>query len=114
MTGGYDYIKHEGGDEMTGTVTSILISGLSMAFAIFFGINTAVRSKKKDDRQEASEMTTVIVKLESISDNIKDIKADMMDIKDDLKHQGEQIIRIDESLKSAWKQINMLTERKEE
>lgn len=87
-----------------------IISVLSVGFAICSGIFSMKRNKTADDKKEATEMTTVIVKLENISKDTGEIKNDMKSVKDDVKHNTEQIIRLDESLKSAWKAINRLQE----
>lgn len=85
---------------------AVLISALSVAFAIYQGIVNLKRNKAVDDKKEASEMTTVIVKLEGISKDTSEIKNDIKSVKTDVKHNSESIIRLDESLKSAWKIIN--------
>lgn len=89
---------------------TILISVVSVAFALYSGISNLKRNKAADDRKEASEMTTVIVKLENISKDTGEIKNDIKSVKDEVKHNSESIIRLDESLKSAWKAINRLQE----
>ena len=85
---------------------SLMISILSVGFAITFGIITAMRNKKTDDQREASDMTAVMIKLEKIADDTSEIKNDLKSLKTDVRHNSESIIRLDESLKSAWKQIN--------
>jgi peptidoglycan hydrolase CwlO-like protein len=50
----------------------------------------------------------VIVKLENIGNDISEMKNDLRNIKNDVKSNSENIIRLDESLKSAWKIINHL------
>jgi peptidoglycan hydrolase CwlO-like protein len=87
---------------------ALLISGISVAFSIYFGITNNKRNKKKDDQQDASQLTTVIVKLENISTGITEIKAELNNVKNDRKEDRETIIRLDESLKAAWKRIEEL------
>lgn len=87
---------------------ALLISGLSLAFGIYQGIANLKRNKATDDKKEASEMTTVIVKLENINKDTSEIKNDIKGVKSDVKHNTEHIIRLDESLKSAWKAITIL------
>lgn len=87
---------------------ALLFSAVSLAFTLYQGITNLKFKKSSDDRKEASEMTTVIVKLEAISKDTGEIKNDMKDVKNDVKRNTEQIIRLDESLKSAWKRINLL------
>ena len=90
---------------------AILISVVSLGFAIYSGVANMKRNKTTDDKKEATEMTTVIVKLEGISRDTSEIKNDLKSVKEDVKHHSEQIIRMDESLKSAWKAINKLQDK---
>lgn len=90
---------------------AILISAVSLGFAIYSGVANLKRNKTTDDKKEATEMTTVIVKLEGISRDTSEIKNDLKSVKEDVKHNSEQIIRMDESLKSAWKAINKLQDK---
>lgn len=91
---------------------ALIISAASLFFAVYSGVSNLKRNKSADDKKEATDMTTVIVKLEGISKDTSEIKNDIKSVKDDVKQQGEQIIRLDESLKSAWKIINKLQDRK--
>jgi len=85
---------------------ALLISGVSVAFGIYQGIINMKRNNRKDDRNEATQLTTVIVKLENISNGISEIKTEINGMKSDQKDDHDHIIRLDESLKSAWKRIN--------
>ena len=55
---------------------SLLLSGVSVAFAIFFGICSKQRNEKKDTQEDAEQRATtdtmVMVKLENIADDLKD------------------------------------------
>ena len=73
----------------------MLMSGLSVAFAVYSGIVNQKRTGKQDARQDATEMTTVIVKLENIGTGIAEIKAELSDIKNDVKENRERIIRLE-------------------
>ena len=59
---------------------SLLLSGVSVAFAIFFGICSKQRNEKKDTQEDAEQRATtdtmVMVKLENIADDLKDITRD--------------------------------------
>lgn len=90
---------------------ALLISIVSVAFSVISGIVSMNRNKTADDKHEATELTTILVKLENISGDTTEIKGDIKGVKDDIKHHSEQIIRMDESLKSAWKAINKLQDK---
>ena len=93
---------------------ALVISILSVFFAIFFGAINTRRNQKADDKREQSDMTTVIVKLESISSDTNEIKNDIKSLKSDVRHNSESIVRLDESLKSAWRRINEIASDKGE
>lgn len=85
---------------------ALLISGVSVAFGIFAGISNIRRNQKIDDKKDATEMTTVIVKLENIGNGITEIKSEINNVKNDIKEDRERIIRVEESAKSAHKRID--------
>lgn len=87
---------------------ALVISFLSVGFGIWSGVSNVRRNEKNDTRNDASELTTVIVKLENISAGITEIKSELNNVKNDRKEDREQIIRMDESLKSAWKRIAII------
>lgn len=63
----------------------------------------------KNAKDSTAELTTVIVKLESISSGITDIKAEIAGLKSDQRDDHDRLIKVESSLKSAWKQINKIT-----
>ena len=111
----YDgYMKSEGvvfcmkeGDFMTIEV-ALLISGISLAFGIYQGTANLKRNKATDDKKDATEMTTVIVKLESIGTGVTEIKSDMKNIRQDLQDLRERVVVVEQSTKSAHHRINTL------
>ena len=91
---------------------ALLISGVSVAFGIYAGVVNLKRNKKIDDKKDATEMTTVIVKLENISNGITEIKSEINNVKNDIKEDRERIIRVEESVKQAHKRIDEITKYK--
>ena len=87
---------------------TLLISGLGLAFAVYSGLANMRRNQSADDRNAASQLTTVIVKLEHISAGINEIKAEMSGVKADIMEDREKIIRIEEMAKQAHTLIDTL------
>lgn len=89
-----------------------VISAVSIGVGIYGSIVGLRRNKTKDDKAEASEITTVIIKLENISKDLVEIKQEFRNeiktIKTEAAASHDDIIRIDASLKSAWNAINEL------
>lgn len=85
---------------------ALVISALSLAFGIYQGVSNLKRNQKADNVQEATQMTTVIVKLENIGAGISDIKSDMRNVKDEVKDMRDRLIKVEESTKSAHHRID--------
>ncbi len=84
---------------------ALLISIVSVFFAIVFGMANLRRNQKTDDKKEATDLTTVAVRLESIKSDTNEIKNDIKSVKEEVRKNSSDIIRIDESLKQAWKKL---------
>lgn len=84
------------------TYLPIVISLCSLGFAIYSALS-------KNTKNETTAMTTVIVKLDSLQSDIRDIKSEINNMRDDQRRDHDALIRLDASIKSAWKQIDKLT-----
>lgn len=87
---------------------SLLLSGVSIAFAIFFGISTRSRNVKKDTQEEAREDATVLIKLENIQTAITEVKTEMNGYRNEMKEVREYYFRAQESLKSLHKRVDRI------
>ncbi|MBR6873007.1 MAG: hypothetical protein IKN17_05835 [Ruminococcus sp.] len=93
---------------METAVIGIGISLLSLAVAAIVGFTNLRRSKTSDDRRDAAEMTTVIVKLESISTGITEIKSDMRNLQTSQQELRDRLIICEQSTKSAHHRIDKI------
>lgn len=91
---------------------ALLISGVSLAFGIYQGVSNLRRNNRTDDKNDATQLTTVIVKLENIGNGVAEIKNEMSNVKNDIKEDRERIIRVEESAKQAHKRLDNWDERK--
>lgn len=87
---------------------AVLISVLSVGFGIYQGISNIRRSEKSDTKADASQLTTVIVKLENIGTGITEIKSEMSNVKNEQKESRERIIKVEESAKQAHKRLDTI------
>jgi predicted RNase H-like nuclease (RuvC/YqgF family) len=88
---------------------ALLISGISVAFAIYSGIIRIKREEKRDNQQEAAQLTTVIVKLENLGNGISEIKNELLSLKNDTRELRDRIITVEQSTKQAHKRIDEIT-----
>lgn len=89
---------------------SLLLSGISVAFAIFFGISSKSRNERKDTEQEtedrASTHTLLMTKLENIADDVKDIKRDYRETNIEVQNLRERVVAVEQPLKSYHKRLD--------
>lgn len=90
---------------------ALVISAVSLAFGIWQGMSNIKRNNKRDDQTEASNMTTVIVKLENIKDGVTEIKSELYGLKSEVKDLTENGIRNEESIKQAHKRIDSMEKK---
>lgn len=87
---------------------AVLISGVSLAFALYQGITNMKRNKTQDDKSDASQLTTVIVKLENIGEGVNEIKSDIKNVKEDVVELRERVVAVEQSAKSAHHRIDLV------
>ena len=91
---------------------ALVISIISVVFGIWSGVTNIKRNEKNDTKADATEMTTVIVKLENIGIGISEIKNEMTNVKNDIKESRERLIKVEESAKQAHKRLDALEKYK--
>ena len=77
----------------------IAISFLSLLLAAYSLIS-------KNSKENTTELTTVIVKLENIGNGISDIKSEIANMKNDQKEDHDRLIKVESSVSALWKQFN--------
>lgn len=89
---------------------SLLLSGISVAFAIFFGISSKSRNERKDTEQEtedrASTHTLLMTKLENIAEDVKEIKRDNREMRSEVQNLRDRVVAVEQSLKSYHKRLD--------
>lgn len=83
-----------------------LISVLSISLGIVGIIRGWRRDNKSDTVKDASEMTTVIIKLENIASDVTEIKSETRSVKDELKDVRDKVISTENSMQAVWKWID--------
>lgn len=85
-----------------------VISVCSLLIAATVAVTTIRRNSKADDKNEATQLTTVIVKLENIGDDIKDIKKDIKEVNLEVQSIKERLLKVEQSTKSAHHRLDHL------
>ena len=92
---------------MTIEVT-ILISVVSVASAIYFGLKSNRRNDIKDIQEKAERDTRINIKLDDISGDVKDVKYDISSVKKKVDDIDRRLIIVEQSTKSAHHRIDRI------
>ncbi len=92
---------------------SVLISIVSVSIAIITIITNTKRNNKADTQKSTAELTTVLVKLEYISDGVADIKHELNNVKEDIRGLRDRATTHGEAIKSLLSRITELEKKVE-
>lgn len=81
----------------------LLISGVALLFS-------AYQFVKATEKEDTTQITTVLIKLEGIADGIAEIKADMKNVKNDIRQLYERLAKVEASASSAHKRLDGIKE----
>ena len=93
---------------------TVLISAISLLIAFIVAIVNIRDRNSNTDRESASQITTLIVKLENIADGINEIKSDMRNVKSDVQDLRERLAIVENISKSAHHRIDLITGQERE
>lgn len=90
---------------------ALLLSIISVAFSIFFGVKNNKRSDTKEIEERVRENTKINMKLDNIASNTSDIKSELSAMKKDVSGHEARIIKVEDSAKSAHHRIDGIEDR---
>ena len=82
---------------------------LSPLAALIFGYFAFYNARKQNEHKEAENKTTVLIKLENIGDDVKEIKSEVKDVKIDMNNLTERLVKVEASAASAHKRLDGLS-----
>lgn len=85
-----------------------LVTVVSVCCSIYFGLSGFRRNQKSDDKKEATESTSLFIKMENIGNGVNEIKSDIKSIRDENKESRERLIIVEQSAKQAHKRIDQI------
>lgn len=89
---------------------SLIISILAVVVSIIMAIFNITKTSKKDNKQEAATLTTVIVKLDLLGNTLTEMKAQLQDYRKELQELTERVIKAEQHIKV----LNNITFKKKE
>lgn len=90
------------------TYITILISAISLSFAVYMGLRNNRKADDKDIADKVARDTRIDVKLEEITNYVKEIRNDNSETKRQLVELNRQIALLEASVKSAHHRIDKI------
>lgn len=87
---------------------ALLVSVVSVAFSIFFGIKNSKKSDSEEIAQRIARDTRVDMKLDEISKDVKEVKDTVRSIQNDVKDHEGRITKLEASYKAEHKRLDEL------
>ena len=85
---------------------ALLISIVSVAFSIYFGLKNSKKSDEKDIAERIARDTRTDMKLDEISKDVKDVKETVRNIQNDVKDHEGRIVKLEASFKAEHKRLD--------
>lgn len=89
---------------------ALLISIVSVAFSIGFGLKNSKKSDEKDIAERIARDTRTDMKLDEISKDVKEVKETVRNIQNDVKDHEGRIVKLEASYKAEHKRLDELFE----
>jgi peptidoglycan hydrolase CwlO-like protein len=86
------------------SLIAVILSGIGLLLSWKKG-------NKVEDQKEATEITTVIVKLENISNDTKDIKNELRNVRNEVSDLRERVTIAEQAAKSLHRRVDTLENR---
>ena len=87
---------------------TVLIAIVSVSAAVFFGIKGHQRARKKDEQDEASRNTAFMIKLETLSLQMTELKAEIKAEFQMYRNDHDKIIVIERDVKTLWNAVDKI------
>lgn len=85
---------------------ALLISIVSVAFSVFFGLKNSRKSDEKDIADRIARDTRTDMKLDEISSNVRDVKETVRNIQNDIKDHEGRIVKLESNYKAEHKRLD--------
>ena len=77
-----------------------VVTIVSVGASVFFGYKAFSRNKTQDDKADATQLTTISIKLDNIDNTVRDIKADFKSTRADMQDARERILILEQGYKN--------------
>ena len=92
---------------MTVEITlAVLVSILSLSFSVYMGLKNSRKTDEKDLAKRVERETRMDLKLDEISNDVKEVKETVKSIQNDVKDHEGRIAKLEGSLSAMHKRLD--------
>lgn len=92
-------------------IGGILVGGYGTILVLKRDNKDSIDKRIADENKRTETMTTISVKLDAISNNVKDLTFDIKDLKNDIKNQDTRLVKVEESVAFAHERLDKIEEK---
>ena len=85
---------------------ALIVSIVSVAFSIFFGLKNNRRSDAKEISDRIARDTRVDMKLDEICNHVRDVKDTLRNVQNDVRDHAERIVKLESSYAAVHKRLD--------
>lgn len=93
------------------SIIAVCVSLASVIIALVFNLKSSKKTDTREIEERVKENTRINMKLDNISSDIKDVKADINSMRDEMKTHNDRIIKVEESAKQAHHRLDTIEKR---
>lgn len=86
---------------MSATMGSFIVAAIALLLSL-------ANTLKKDAKTDSAQIATMMVKLDRLSDDIREIKSDMGKIQQGLQDNHDRVLILERDLATMWKRVDEL------
>lgn len=90
---------------------TVIISMVSVAFSVFFGLKNSKRADTRDVEERVERDTRINMKLDEIGRNINDMRYDLSSIKQDMKSMDKRLVIVEQSTETLHKRVDVMEDK---
>ena len=90
------------------TIITIVIAALSLSLSTYVAVRNNRKSDDKDIADKVARDTRIDLKLEEISNYVKEIRDDNSELKRQFSEMNRQLVIVEQSVKSAHHRIDRM------
>ena len=96
------------------TIITIIIAALSLSLSTYVALRNNRKADDKDIADKVARDTRIDLKLEEISNYVKDIRDDNSEMKRQVVEMNRQLVIVEQSVKSAHHRIDRIEGKEEQ